>query len=178
MKSVALEYTALVDFGVKASAEKGVAFSEVQRAYLRAVRAAYPREETLTAAANLGFLEMMAQEGGSVSAARAAQMYGGTAPVTPEAMRKAAKAGQLIGVQDGLGEWLFPVWQFSKRGGVLPGLREVLGTLREGHPAYTDLTPITFFLNPSPHLKGKTPLQALHDGEIEAVKRQALAAHE
>jgi hypothetical protein len=178
MKMLSLEYTGLVDFGVKASAEKGVSFAEVQQAFLRAVRAAYPPEASIIAAANAGFLKIMAAEGGSVTAAEAAKLYGGRAPVTAEAMRKAAKAAQIIGVQDGLGEWMFPVWQFSERGGVITGLREVLAALKEGHPAYSDLTPVTFFLNASPYLDGLTPLQALKAGNIEAVKKQAIATHE
>jgi hypothetical protein len=77
-----------------------------------------------------------------------------------------------------MGEWMFPVWQFGDRGGVLPGLREVLGILREGHPAFNDLTAITFFLNPSPYLKGRKPLEALRDGDLATVREQARAAHE
>jgi hypothetical protein len=168
----------LVDFGVKASAEKGVAFLDVQRAFVRAVRAVYSKGAAKTAAATSGFWDLMSREGGSLPASKALKLYGGAAPVTAEALRKAAKAGRLIGVRDGLGEWLFPVWQFGELGGVLPGLREVLLVLHDRHPAFNELTPITFFLNPSPYLKGRTPLEALREGELDAVKRQARAAHE
>jgi hypothetical protein len=127
---------------------------------------------------NVGFLKVMAQEGGSVTTADAAKLYGGRKTVSAEAVRKAAKAGQLIGVQDGLGGWMFPVWQFCESGGVIAGLREVLAVLKKGHPAYTDLTPVTFFLNASPYLGGITPLQALKNGDVDGVKKQAIAAHE
>jgi hypothetical protein len=178
MKPAALEYTDLVDFGVKASADKGVAFVDVQRAFVRAVRAVYSEGAAQSAAATSGFWELMSRNGGYLPASKALKLYGGGTPVTAEALRKAAKAGHVIGVRDGLGEWMFPVWQFGERGGMLPGLREILSILREGHPAFNDLTAITFFLNPSPYLKGRTPVEALRDGDHAAVERQARAAHE
>lgn len=178
MKRAAIDFTDLVATGVRASAEKGVPFEEIQRRFLRSVRENYPPESALVAAANAGLLELMSREGGSVSAAAAAKLYGGRRPVTPEALRVRAKAGTVIAVRDGLGEWLFPSWQFDKRGGVLRGLTDVLAVLRDGHPAFTDTTPLMHFLNPSPHLGGRTPLEALKAGEVDEVLRQARATHE
>ena len=178
MKTATIDYADLVHFGVKASAEKGVPFDEIQRRFLLAIRESYAPLAALTAAANAGFISLMAREGGAVSASDAAKLYGGRKPVTAEAMRRNAKLGSVIAVRDGLGEWLFPVWQFESRGGVIPGLSDVLAALKDGHPAYTDTTPITFFLNPSPHLAGRTPLEALKAGELDEVVREARATHE
>lgn len=178
MKPVTIDFADLVEMGVRASAEKGVPFVEIQRRFLRAVRENYSPQSALVAAANAGFLELMSRAGGSVSSTEAAKRYGGRRPVTAEALRVKAKAGSLIAVRDGLGEWLFPAWQFDKRGGLLPGLTDVLKALRDGHPAYTDTTPVTFFLNPSPHLSGRSPLDALRAGEVQEVILQARATHE
>lgn len=165
---------------LKAAKETGATAEAVSRAFLLAVDELYGSAEAKASAAAIGFRSLLAAEGGSVGAAEAAGLYGGPTGCTEEAVRKAARAGQLIAIRDGLGGLHFPAWQFSERGGTLTGLRDTLAVLR-GHPHFDDLLPATFFLNPSARLRGKTPLEALRSGEpdaIERVKRLAVEAAE
>ena len=74
-------------------------------------------------------------------------------------------AGSLLGIEDN-GVWLFPRWQFDPSGphGVVAGLPEVLRTL--------DTVPISkasWLTLPNRELDGRTPLQALKDGNREYV---------
>ncbi len=161
---------------IRAAKRSGATPDSLSQAFLAAVSDLYGAAEAKETSAMLGFRSLLASEGGSVPAAEAAKLYGGPAGCSEEAVRKAARAGQVIAIRDGLGNLHFPVWQFSPRGGVLPGLRETLASLRE-HPHFDDLLPATFFLNPSSRLQGKTPLDALRAGEARLVERvQALAA--
>jgi hypothetical protein len=82
MKSATLKYTDLVDFGVKASADEGVAFLDVQRAFVRAVRAVYSEGAAKMAAATSGFLDPMSREGGSLPTSKARKLHGGAGPET------------------------------------------------------------------------------------------------
>lgn len=140
------------------------------------VRGATP--ESLSA--KVGFMNLINQEGGVVSAKEAAGLYGGRQPATDEAVRKAARLGELIVVKDGRGNMLFPKWQFSEKGGVLPGLRETVKVLRQ-HPHFHDLLPFTFFLNPRARLGGKRPvdlLRSAREGDLRLVLNLATESGE
>lgn len=130
--------------------------------------------------ANIGFLKLISEEEGLASANEAAVLCGGPDPMTVEAVEKAAKRGQLIAVNDGHGNLLFPRWQFSGDGGVLPGLRETLGVLRQ-HPHFDDLLPFTFLLNATARMGGKRPLDLLRratESNIRLVLQLAAEAAE
>lgn len=73
---------------------------------------------------------------------------------------------RLLAVPDD-GEHLFPAWQFDPQTatGALDGLPSVLAEL-EGVPSFKQLA---WFTSPQPDLDGKTPVEALIDGQAEAV---------
>jgi len=122
------------------------------------------------AATKIGFLHLVSQEGGVVSAKEAAVLYGGQTLMTDQAaVRRAARLCQLIAVKDGRGKLLFPVWQFSGEGGALPGLRETLVVLRQ-HPHFHDLLPFTFILNARARLGGKRPLDLLRTAQDDDLR--------
>jgi hypothetical protein len=128
--------------------------------------------------AMLGFLRLLQAEGGSVTAKDAAKLYGGPNDYSEEAVRKAARNGQLIAIRDGNGNLHFPVWQFGARGGTLPGLKEILELLQR-RPNADDLSAITFFLNPTERLGGISPLETLRRGTaLDSVKQLALESLE
>jgi hypothetical protein len=121
-----------------------------------------------------GRAELLAREGGCVDAVRAAGLYRGS-PLTdksvhPEAVRKAAREGRLIGIRDGHGNLLFPVWQFSPAG-AWPNLAPVLKILRN-RPGHSEITPFNFFLQPHSRL-GTTPLAAMREGRGEELLEAA-----
>ena len=81
--------------------------------------------------------------------------------------RLAAKT--LLGVRDD-GVWKFPAWQFDPDGpdGVIAHLPDVLRALR-----VTDLAKVAWLTMPNGELAGKTPLNALRQGERELVVAMA-----
>ena len=56
---------------------------------------------------------------------------------------------------------------------MLPGLSSVLDQLRKSDTSYNDLTQFTFFLQPHVLTQGRTPLEVLREGDLEAVVRAA-----
>jgi hypothetical protein len=161
---------------MKAAKETGATSDALSAAFLAAMEGIYGSVATKHAAAQVGFRQLLGAEGGAVNAKEAAALYGGHTPSSDEAVRKAARLGQIVAVRDGRGNMLFPKWQFSEKGGVLPGMRETLKVLRQ-HAHFDDLLPITFFLNPSARLDGKRPLDLLRSGRADAIDTvNALAA--
>ncbi len=79
------------------------------------------------------------------------------------------KSGTLLAVVD-RGVWRFPAWQFDPEGpdGVIEGLPEVLRALNA-----SPLAKASWFVRPNQYLAGRTPLEALKDGEMEPVRRAA-----
>jgi len=153
---------------VRTARAGGATVDSLTKAFLAAIEKTYGVAEARQASAAVGFIQLLAAEGGSVGAEEAAKLYGGPTKVHAEAVRKAAREGNLIVVKDGLGSIYFPVWQFGVRGGTVAGLREVLEVLRQ-HPHYDDLLPLTFFLNPAARLGGRSPLAALRSGKAEEI---------
>lgn len=165
---------------VRQAKKSGATAEALTKAFIGALSTFFTPQEAKETVAMLGFRSLLGNEGGSVDAEAAATLYGGPTKCGPEAVRKAARLGQVVAVRDGLGNLHFPVWQFSARGGTLPGLREILSIL-QAHPHANDLRPFTFFLNPSAALSGRTPLEALRQGngqDLEIIKRSAAAASE
>jgi hypothetical protein len=108
-------------------------------------------------------------EGGGVSAEEARPFLGN---ITRQAVLDRYKKGRLLGWRENRQNAVrFPLWQFTAKG-TLPGLEEVLAILRSS-PAADDWGAILFFLNKRDSLGGKRPLDALREGDIEAVKRAA-----
>jgi len=174
-------FTATVGPLVRAAKANGATAEALSTAFMAAVLGIYGDSEAKDVSAQSGFLQLLSRDGGVMSAKEAAVLYGGRSPSTAEAVRKAARLGHLIAVKDGRGNMLFPRWQFSEKGGALPGLRETLKVLNQ-HPHFHDLIPVTFFLNPSARLGGKRPLDILQtaadDGDISLVLKLADEAAE
>lgn len=109
--------------------------------------------------------QLMSAEGGIVSAGQAAELLG----VTRQAIDKRRRSGRLLAVSTGRRGYAFPVWQFDEQHGTLPGVERIFAALREHDPWMQ----LSFMLNPNPGLKERTPVQALRDGELDAVERVA-----
>lgn len=92
--------------------------------------------------------------------------------VTQQAVDKRRRAGKLLAVPVGRG-YRYPAWQFDERGrgGVLPGLEEVLESFGVEEPWMR----ASFFLRRNGRLDDRRPLDVLREGEMEAVKRAARA---
>lgn len=163
-------FTETVQPLVRAAKEKGATVEALSAAFLSAVDNIYGQAEARQTTAQVGFAHLLASEGGSVSAKAAAALYGGKTPSSDEAVRKAARLGQVIAIRDGRGGLHFPCWQFSAKGGVLPGLREIIGALRQ-QPHFEDLKLVTFMLNPSARLGGRRPLDVLRERDEAGLKR-------
>jgi hypothetical protein len=173
-------FTETVEPLMRAAKERGATPESLSAAFVSAMFGLYGRPAAKDFSVKIGFMNLISQEGGVASAKEAAGLYGGRTPATDEAVRKAARLGQLIVVKDGRGNMLFPKWQFSEKGGVLPGLRETLKVLRQ-HPHFHDLLPFTFILNPSARLGGKRPvdlLRSAREGDIRLVLNLATESAE
>jgi hypothetical protein len=83
------------------------------------------------------------------------------------------RAGTLLAIRDG-GRLHFPVWQFDAEGpdGVLEGLPQVIAELAER----TQLGQILWFMTAKRQLQGRTPLELLRAGELDAVLAEARAS--
>lgn len=109
------------------------------------------------------------EEGGSISADEAREFLG---HISKTAVLDRFKKGQLLGWRETRQNAVrFPVWQFTPDG-LLPGLEEVLTTLRAS-PAVDDWGAVLFFLNKRASLNQERPLDVLRRGDIEAVKQAA-----
>lgn len=101
----------------------------------------------------------------SLTAPQVADLLG-TSRQTPH---DRVKGGTLLAVLD-KGIWKFPIWQFDPEGpdGVIEGLPEVLRALHA-----SPLAKASWLVRPNRYLEGRTPLEALKEGLIEAVKGAA-----
>lgn len=105
--------------------------------------------------------------GGSLSASQVADLLG----TTRQTPHDRVKGGTLLAVLD-RGAWRFPAWQFDPEGpdGVVEGLGEVLRALHA-----SPLAKASWFVHPNQYLEGRTPLEALKEGQVEAVRSAAEA---
>lgn len=124
-----------------------------------------------------GRLNLMQEEGGCVSSAAAAALYltNPTKKHYSRTVRKAARENQLIAIRDRRAV-RFPVWQFTKGGGALPGLARVLAELSK-RIGYSEITPFVFFLQYHPRTSGR-PLDALRDGRVDDAVAAAVCEHD
>lgn len=170
-------FTAIVAPTIKAAKDSGATARSLAEAFMGAMTRLYGDVEMKETSAMVGFIQLLNAEGGSVSAKNAAKLYGGPNAYSEEAVRKAARQDQLIAIRDGNGNMHFPVWQFSPRGGVVAGVRETIAILK-GRSSADELSLVTFFINPSARLANRSPIEALREGDVEAVKRLAMEAAE
>jgi len=110
------------------------------------------------------WLEVMASEGGVVSAQQMGTLLG----ISRQAVDKRRRTGTLLGFQDRGTAYLYPVWQV-RDGAVLPGLERVLAALKEGeHGAKSQFI---FFLSPDVVPDDARPLDLLRSGTEEDIHR-------
>jgi hypothetical protein len=104
---------------------------------------------------------------GSLSAPQVADLLG----TTRQTPHDRVKGGTLLAVLD-RGVWRFPAWQFDPEGpdGVVEGLPEVLRALE-----VSPLAKASWLVRPNQYLEGRTPLAALKEGRVEAVRSAAEA---
>ncbi len=104
--------------------------------------------------------------GGTVSVEQVTDLIG----ISRQAIDRRRSQNQLIGLTQGRRGYAYPAFQFEN-GKTLDGLKEVLDAL-QGHDPWMQSI---FFANGNDRLDGRTPLEALRQGEIEAVVRAAEA---
>jgi hypothetical protein len=109
--------------------------------------------------------KLLDAEGGSLGAGEVADLCG----ITPQAVNKRREAGTLLALRLGRREYSYPGWQFDQKGRPLSGLTDVLRSVHTDDPWMA----LSFFLTPDTRLGGKTPLAALREGKLEAVKAAA-----
>ena len=105
--------------------------------------------------------QLLERAGGVLSAEDAGKITG----ITRQAIDKRRRSNAIVAVRDG-SDWKYPACQF-RDGEVLPGIAEVVRGL-EGQGAWATLD---FLLAPDSALGGRSPLEALRQGDISAVER-------
>jgi Protein of unknown function (DUF2384) len=106
----------------------------------------------------------------TVTAPGAARLIGAE---TRQAPHDRLRAGRLLAVYD-RGAWRFPIWQFDPEApeGVIDGLAAVLSELSE----LDHYRRLQWLRTPQPDLEGRTPVEALRDGDARLVVMQAREA--
>ena len=108
--------------------------------------------------------ELLREAGGGWGSTRVATHLG----LTRQAVDKRRKAGTLLALQSGRGDYLYPVCQFTEHG-VLPGIDRFLAAC----PPSGGWTRLDLLLTPAEEIGNRSPLEALHGGEVEAAARVA-----
>jgi hypothetical protein len=109
---------------------------------------------------------LLHRAGGTLSAEAAARRLG----IAREAVDQRRRVGTLLAIPEG-SDWRYPACQF-REGEVVPGLVEVVRGLADADPWVT----LDFLLAPDTALASRTPLQALRDGDRDAVLRLVRAS--
>ncbi|NEJ18701.1 DNA-binding protein [Rhizobium leguminosarum] len=104
---------------------------------------------------------LVERAGGTVSAEDAGRMLG----ISRQAVDKRRRAGTLLAVREG-SDWRYPLCQFDQ-GEVIGGISDVV----RGFAAAGPWIALDFLLAADTVLGGRTALQALSDGDREAVRR-------
>jgi hypothetical protein len=105
--------------------------------------------------------ELLSADGGALTASDVTKLL----DISRQAVDKRRKAGQLLAVELPKRGLLYPAWQFSETGALLPGLVVVLAALREHDP----WAQARFFVTSSDRLNDKRPLDLLRDGDVAPV---------
>ncbi len=103
--------------------------------------------------------ELLVAEGGTISAEEAGDLLG----ISRQAVDKARRAGRLLALNIRRA-WRYPLWQFPDAT-ILPGLREVLGSLRTMSPWVR----AAFLLDRNAHLGNRRPLDLLKQAKVAEV---------
>jgi hypothetical protein len=103
--------------------------------------------------------ELLEMDGGTASG----QEFADTLGITRQAIDKRRKAGGLLAIPNGSGDWRYPWWQLQDHQ-VLHGLDQVLATLK----SFSSWTQFAFFLTPDERLGSRRPLDLLRDGDLDA----------
>ncbi|MGO7040918.1 helix-turn-helix domain-containing protein [Rhizobium acaciae] len=104
---------------------------------------------------------LIERAGGTMSAEDAGRILG----ISRQAVDKRRRAGTLLAVREG-SDWRYPLCQLDQ-GEVIAGISDVV----RGFAAAGPWIALDFLLAPDTALGGRTPLQALRDGDREAVRR-------
>ncbi|TAX48409.1 DNA-binding protein (plasmid) [Rhizobium leguminosarum] len=104
---------------------------------------------------------LIERAGGTMSAEDAGRILG----ISRQAVDKRRRAGTLLAVREG-SDWRYPLCQLDQ-GEVIEGISDVV----RGFAAAGPWIALDFLLAPDTVLGGRTPLQALRDGDREAVRR-------
>lgn len=121
------------------------------------------------ATADEGLESLLEIEGGCVDVSEARHLFRKPGGVTRQALATQIRNGNVLAYRSGGGDYLVPVWQFRREGGVVAGLPEVLAGIREKLDAESPLTAFAFLLQAHPLTGGKPPLEALRAGRLADV---------
>ena len=100
------------------------------------------------------------KHGGAFTAVKVAEAL----DISRQMVDKRRRAGKLLAVSTGRHGYRYPVWQFDESG-VVPGLDDVLKVLS----AHDEWMQVAFFVSKDPRLANRAPIDALKDGELDAV---------
>jgi len=105
---------------------------------------------------------------GSITSSKVAELLGCENRST---VRDRRLTNRILGLKDN-GVYKYPLWQFDPEGddGVVDGLPEILAALD-----VSDFAKLNWFMKPHLAFEGKTPVEMLKRGEIEAVVIEARA---
>lgn len=110
--------------------------------------------------------ELLRKAGGALSSTQVAQALG----ITRQGVDKRRTRRALLAVPSGSGDYLYPACQFTADG-VVPHFDEVLHAFQVDGP----WTQLSALLSPSPALKGKTIVDALHRDQVKQAVAVAAA---
>jgi hypothetical protein len=106
--------------------------------------------------------KLLTRAGGGLTATEIASRLG----VDSQRVGRLRETHNLLAVPDPNGNWLYPACQFEGNE-VTPGLKEVLSEFAVTNP----WTRLYVLISHDSALSGRSPIEALRDGDLEAVRR-------
>lgn len=93
--------------------------------------------------------------------------------ISKQALGKRVEKHQMIGCKTADGHWVYPAWQFSDDGDILPGISEVLTVLLSQQDPWAASL---WFVSASPNLPGELSAAEwlAKDGDVDTVVTEAL----
>lgn len=148
----------------------GLSVGTLSRLMGNALRSHLPERVAVGhATADEGLAALLDAEGGCVEVSEARLLFRKPGGVTRQALAAQIRKGNVLAYRSGGGDYLVPVWQFRREGGVLEGLPETLAAIHEKLDAESTLAAFSFLLQAHPLTGGKTPLAALREGRLAEV---------